>query len=317
MTGSKDDQAVILFMAAYRKLRDMVDDDPAGLEELAADDEPLKALCLEVYNATLSLSVAERSHRNQFAAPVDPRFIEAWRDYEERFSHPLGGIWLKDLGLDFKTSAQEPSNKFNQKWEVAADSGIERAKDFEAALDFAGQQASDPNREFPEGFTESIEDGLAEWRSLEKETGFDLKSVFRRRELVPFVLVPRHVANRHGAQEKLSLFSLLQQAHDAFVFGAPFAALALMRAILEVVLKRHYGSEGVDLSDLIKNAKSLPPAANVATLTRIRRLANNVLHFERERVQLPRDMERELLGFLYTLRTLIEAAPPRLQGKIL
>ena len=36
----------------------------------------------------------------------------------------------------------------------------------------------------------------------------------------------------------------LQQAHDAFVYGAHYAALALMRSIMEAVLRDHYGAEG-------------------------------------------------------------------------
>jgi hypothetical protein len=36
--------------ASFRKLRDMIDDDPSGLEALAADDEPVKKLCLAVAN---------------------------------------------------------------------------------------------------------------------------------------------------------------------------------------------------------------------------------------------------------------------------
>jgi hypothetical protein len=317
MAGLKDSPAVIHFMVAYQKLRHMVDDDPAGLEKLAVDDEPIKELCSNVHNAARILRIAEWDHRHQFAAPVDPKFIETWRDYEDRFSEPLAAVWLRDLGFDLEQSTQEQSDKFNQKWEIAADSATERATNVESVLDFAAEQITDPHRDFPESFSQNIEEGVVEWHNLKEETGFDLEGVFRRRELVPFVLVPRHVARQHGAEEKLSLFTLLQQAHEAFVFGVPFAALALMRAILEVVLERHYGSEGKDLIDLIKNAKSLPPAANAAKLHRIRRLANDILHFERERLQLPRDMERELLGFLYALRSLIEAAPPRLQGKIL
>ena len=50
---------------------------------------------------------------------------------------------------------------------------------------------------------------------------------------VPLVLIPRHVSKSHGEAEKLSLLTHLQQARDAFVFGVPFAALALMRSILK------------------------------------------------------------------------------------
>ena len=49
------------------------------------------------------------------------------------------------------------------------------------------------------------------------------------------------VANRYGASEKGSLLHLLDDAVRAYVSGAPAAAIALCRAALEMVLKRHYG----------------------------------------------------------------------------
>jgi len=64
-----------------------------------------------------------------------------------------------------------------------------------------------------------IQDGIAAWERLKQDTGFDLQGVFRRRALVPFVLVPRKVAAKHGSAETLSMLNNLRQAHDAFVFA--------------------------------------------------------------------------------------------------
>ena len=47
----------------------------------------------------------------------------------------------------------------------------------------------------------------------------------------------------------------LQEAHDAFVFGATYAALALMRSIMEAVLRDHYRADGKDLSERIRNPR--------------------------------------------------------------
>jgi hypothetical protein len=115
--------------------------------------------------------------------------------------------------------------------------------------------------------------------------------------------------NCNGDAEKLSLLTHLQQAHDAFVFGVPFAALALMRSILEVTLTKHYRAEGKDLEEKITHCRNLPPGAPKCDLHKIRRLANDVLHFNNEQVRLPQDFERELLTQLDVLRALIERAP--------
>ena len=68
------------------------------------------------------------------------------------------------------------------------------------------------------------------------------------------MLIPRHVSQYPGAAEKISLLTHLQQAHDAFVFGVPFASLALMRSILETTLKTHYRTTGKNLAELIETA---------------------------------------------------------------
>ncbi len=106
----------------------------------------------------------------------------------------------------------------------------------------------------------------------------------------------------------------LQQAHDAFVYGATYAALALMRSIMEAVLRDHYRAEGKDLIDRIRNVRGrLPRGANEAALHRLRKLANAILHLDREKDEaLPStdavQLEKEIVSLLFVLRALIEGA---------
>jgi hypothetical protein len=110
---------------------------------------------------------------------------------------------------------------------------------------------------------EAVEMAIDYWEGLTDEIGFDLAGVFRRRRLVPFVFFPRHIAARHGAPEKTSIYQSLQQAHDAFIFGVPFAALALMRSIMETVLRDHYNAQGNDLSERICTVSARSSASAV------------------------------------------------------
>jgi hypothetical protein len=157
-----------------------------------------------------------------------------------------------------------------------------------------------------------MEDGAVAWNRLQKDFGFDLRGVFRRRALVPFVLVPRRVAAKHASKE-LSFIQNLQQAQEAFIFGTPYAALALMRSIMEAVLRDHYRAQGNDLAERIDNARALPPAANLAALHRLRKLANAILHLDGDRdgglanMNLCR-LENEIISLLFVLRALIEGA---------
>jgi len=102
----------------------------------------------------------------------------------------------------------------------------------------------------------------AQWNTLKHQAGFDLRGVFRRRALVPFVLFPRQVAAWQGQEEMLSIYQNLREAHEAFIFGTPFAALSLMRSIMEVVLRDHYGGAPGDeltLAQRIQKAGRLLP----------------------------------------------------------
>jgi hypothetical protein len=81
--SAKDHDNGVKFLSLFQRLREMIDDDPSGLEALAADDEPLKKLCLDVGNAALPLSLAESGRRELFTAPVDPILIREWRVFEE------------------------------------------------------------------------------------------------------------------------------------------------------------------------------------------------------------------------------------------
>jgi hypothetical protein len=208
MKPVKDSTEVIEFMALFQELRDWIADDPNGLEQLAADDEALKRLCKSLGFTGTLLSMNE--------ALVDPKFIEAWRAYEARYASPIASIFLSDIGLDLGSSPIENKSRADLIWEAADDDAKDQANAIKGAIDFANDQATDDWRDFPDGFRESIEEGTSAWNRLAKETGFDLRGIFRRRELVPFTLIPRHVSQHHGKAEKLSLLTHLQQAHDAF-----------------------------------------------------------------------------------------------------
>lgn len=291
MTVEKESMEVVKFMTLFQRLRGWIDDEPAELERLANDDVSVLHLCNELFGAATFISMNERRRRQLFAAPVDPKFIAAWRDYEERYASPIAGAFLLALGNERQKTEKRPPRDFL--WETADEDAKGEAYGIENALDFAEDQATQDWRDFPEGFREGIVDGIATWRRLKEESGFDLRGIFRRRELVPFVLIPRHVSKSHGDAEKLSLLTHLQQAHDAFVFGVPFAALALMRSILEVTLTKHYRAEGEDLNEKIAFCRDLPPGASKWVLHDMRRLANDVLHFNNEQVRLPQDFEKE------------------------
>lgn len=323
MVGSEDDEDVIRFRTRFEKLRDWIDDNPVGLPKLAYDDAPLQALCFEVWESSNRISSKERRHRELFAGPVDPAFISAWRDFEERYRSAIFEITVV-ASLDLAPSnghlaAKIENDRFDSEWRRAAEEAALDAAAVNAAINQADvevcsvhESGSESNHSDYVEHLEEVKAGVTAWANLADQVGFDLEGVFRRRALVPFVNIPSHVANNQGKTDPLTLTTHLKQAQEAFVYGVPFAALALMRSILDVVLRRYYCESTFDkddLKDIIDYARGLPSVANKQRLHRLRMLANNILHFNTDRVNLPREMEREILSFLLVLRALIEQAP--------
>jgi Domain of unknown function (DUF4145) len=302
LVANKDSSEVVEFMILFNRLKDWSDDDPGALHELPSKDESVIGLCSALVKVVRRLQF--NSDRELFTAPVDPKFIASWRDFERRFEPVLRNNYLFAWG--------------ECDWESADFNAEISAALIDQTIELASSRADGDKSDI--GFESyTIEEGVwwaaEEWARLTRHTGFDLRGVFRRRRLIPFVFFPRHVAARG---ENLSIYESLRQAHEAFIYGAPFAALALMRSIMEVVLREHYGAKGNDLSESISNSrKLLPKGATVASLHRLRKLANAILHLDLgNEAALPKlepaEMEMEILSLLRMLRSLIEGAPQRL-----
>ena len=250
----------------------------------------------------------QRSEQRLFTAPVNPEFIEAWKTYTKVYKKQIAAIDFYDLtGIRAPSSDGKPSSQPD--WEYADEDAKDQVAAIEGVFEFALQQVTSNIDDFEDDFQDDIEDGTLVWNRLKNEIGVDLRGIFRRRKLVPFVLIPRHVSQHHGDAEKLSLLTHLQEAQSAFIFGVHLSALALMRSILETTLKSHYGAKGGDLKERIDNCEGLPDRCSKLVLHEIRMRANDVLHMEKDNKRLPGDLERKLLTWLDVLRRLIEGAP--------
>jgi len=308
-------------LSVYTRLKDWCDDEPDAILQLAITDKQFKGLCRQLLGAAQRLHASERRHRRLFATPVDPKFLAAWRDFEARYEHILAANWSALLFHDVSAELSDQSNSStsaDRRWEDADLNAKIAADMIENVIGFARVQAFDVEEPLDPDYSmsaeQAVEMAIDYWEGLTDEIGFDLADVFRRRRLVPFVFFPRHIAARHNAPEKTFIYQSLQQAHDAFIFGVPFAALALMRSIMETVLRDHYHAQGNDLSEQINCVrKALPADANEVALHRLRKLANAVLHDNAEGQTLaklePQQMEREIVSLLYVLRSLIEGVP--------
>lgn len=317
--GGKESREVIEFLKYFEELKEIIDDQPHGLTELADHDEGVMEICRDLYRCGIRLSLSERAHRELHAAPVDPRFIESWREYEKRYQAVLANVVSDPIFRGAEGPIGPDAAFLPSDWEKADGAAEDAALGITEAIDFAYYNISQSERwdDDQQGFVYRVEKGVFAWEGLNKTVGLDLQGIFRRRALVPFVLVPRAVSAKHGSAERISLLRNLQQAQEAFIFGVPFAALALMRSVMERVLRDHYVADEGDLSRLIYLAeRRLPSGVTKETLHRLRKTANLILHLPSENANGENNkildqidskkFENEIIFFLLVLRALIE-----------
>ena len=274
------------FVAAFQKLRTLVDDSPELIVSEAQDNKALHKLRHVLFEVALEMRRKEKNRRELFASPVNPEFIAAWRDYQSNYSDRIYLVvkpdlpdWNEQFGKDppdsarslvvdpaavvelssnhppglspkndsVQSSAGNAENSFetflnsllNSPWKKVDCAAFETWLHIEFAMDWFDNVLEELCTDYREDGKMKFDgrNGVAAWRNLIREVGLDARGVFRRRQLVPFVMIPRHVSARHGATDPVSLLALLRQAQEAFVFGVPFAVTALMRALLDTILK--------------------------------------------------------------------------------
>ena len=309
MTENRQSAGVDEFLACFAKLKDECDDDPDIVEETASNDPNFRKLCRQIFDLRLQLGGEQLEHPEQFIAPVKTDFIKAWRDYDERYSSAV--LWAAlfsgldpDLRSGWRSSAKRrPQQPEDDEWAESCAESIEWAFRYLRVLSSEGEYDDEEAKS-------CMDEAVTWWEFLKSGTGLDLQGIFRRKMLVPFVLVPHHLSVRYGNSAQPSLFDLLREAQRAFIFGSLLSSVSLMRATLEQLLVAHYNASGVDLKCKIDNVLGLSSWSK-QKLHAIRRLANDVLHTGDSEGSVSHGMpsEREVALHLDTLRNLIERAP--------
>lgn len=312
------------FLILYARVQELSDQDPSLVIATSRADPEFGRLCLDLSTLAGFLKRSEDDPAG-FVRPVGKDFITCWRDYEKRYSSEVGRAFLEYLTgkhlperrpVRLRGQVASAANPTLEQCHASAD---ETAHDKQFALELLIDAVRDKWTDG--GYDESaVEDwvrpGIGAWDFLQSGIGLDVRGIFRRKALVPFILFPHHVSAKYGESPIVSLPTLVTQAHQAFVFGVQYAAITLMRAILEAVLVNHYAADGINLIDKINHASENHQTVwrHKRELKALNRHANNILHTsdgnspnDGGRDALP--SEAEIAGYLGCLRFLIENAP--------
>lgn len=324
MTNQKDSDEVMEFLHLFSELKRVCGGEPKNLSVDAPIDDKIFKICSRLY----WLSEDFEGHADlvdpalPWIAPVSREFISAWRQFNEHYSDAVMEItWGKGYldalkeealaeGVDPALSREKIFNEMSFRvLSEVSDREMQSIIDmFSAVSDLLQDKSMHPVDEA----IVALRKGIDVWGQLNPGLSVELARHMKRRKLIPKILINRHISGAGDRKEQALLN--LYHAVQAFLWGADLAAIAMIRATLESLLRQLYDGTGNLESSINLVEHKLPQRANKYALHHIRVLANKVLHGEPDDFSASvaaRDdkLEREIVRFLVILKELIEAAP--------
>ena len=271
--------------------------------------------------------------RRKIVEYVPSSFKEAWSDYLKRWSSFVDYYVDNMKGVDEllisppqvytdemlprgETRFVYPLHKPNPECEAEFDPAIHDGRNiYEMAETLLANRVEDDPAFADYG---SAASGIAcdYLYFLRTDLRMDFAGIERRWRMVPLFLRPRHVVE-YDLAAQLSLYSNLENAVTAFIFGAVKAASALCRATLEMVLRDFYAPNPVPrhLNEVIKSASRDHELIrlNKDQIYRFKDMADAALHKQDTgKVTDAVKREKDVALFMELLAILIECAPAKL-----
>lgn len=302
------------FIAAFKTLKSRVNGKSRNMGWMARNSADVLALVKDVVSKSVDLDGHFAKLAKKDVPDVSKAHIGLLREFKHEWLEPASSIsqrafidaiesgnFLAELDLKGGGIGDGEAPMFDPLVDSAADY-------IDELFDFVSYEA-DPETEDGEIFARAFD--AWDWF---KRIGLDLSLIEARWGLIEPVLVPPHVTGSSAFNTKRPLLGLHRQAVQAYVFGAPSAAIALCRALTDLILREHYGCDGkdengrsIDLKEVIRIAENRPTSKWIMghSLQEKRTAANRVLHeFE------PVD-QSTVVEWLSSLKELIERAPER------
>lgn len=304
-----------VFLATFSRLRTRVHGNPRNLRWRAKNDPSLGELASEVNNCVVRVMHGLAASQHKSATPpaafrsMFQDYREFWKDAVESVAAERMTQQLDELiGLLEKADMQkleQDSPELAEKLLAPADFDPTMESAYDLVDDIFWWADTIKNNEKGTDTGDSLHKAFQAWNYYQNTIGVDLLQIWHRWSKAQTIFVPPHVAIAHSPEERGGLFDLLDEAHKAFVFGAHGAAIALCRALTEIVLVRHYGVAEGNLKDVIVFAETTHSWIRQLRLQDMRKLANRVLH-RGEKAD-----EDAVVSYLATIKQLIERAPLR------
>jgi hypothetical protein len=324
------EEKVALFLFRFGKLKHQINNAPRNLAWLGKERTDLQELCFELEQAHESIArfLASKSTKYTFVTvPFENEWKEYERDYqrlvseaakpaEDRFCQKILAA-LEEVGAlaPIEKSGKSPK----ELWEEVKGSFIGGAFDPVTddpaswmrqsrglvdeilSADDTVRGVVDDMLGFDDGYGQKV---LGAWEFFEKTLGLDLSAIYKKWRSVPEVFIQPHVAQL----ENSPVVELYAEAVRSYVFGSKIASMAMCRALMEHLLKRHYNVRGKDMENVIAMAEIRYPQLKKLKMQGKRRISNDMLHDYEGGVDIE---EQALIEYLRTIKYLVQNVPKR------
>jgi len=301
------------FDKAFTQLERRTGGSPGRIEWLVYHEPTARRVVGTIYYLDRTFEAA------QFRTPAMqvPRwFLERYKDYRRRFGPAVDDAYgrLEFRAIDEGEVDGIPAAEIFAPRDPDAREESSYMEGFGAEdVDFVFRWVT--NMMDGSRWEEELERGVDAWFHFTDVVGIDLDGIEARWNSLPRTLIPSGGVRGGAAPATADVEALLDQAMRAYVFGLPEAAMAMCRAVCELVLRRLYTNAGGDgaekktLGDLIVIAERKFKKLRQLGLRSHRNNANSILHEYRANQRPSAQRNEQVLSFLTTLRTLIEMGP--------
>ncbi len=310
------------FDQMFRQLERRSGNDPSRIAWLVKNCPDMRRIIGKLYFWDIGFQSELATRRYRCNVPA--WFLERYRSYKERFGSEVDKVYgtLSLLALvDEEVDGVSAEEILNPGVHPSSDD----AGDSDTAPQFLSGEATEAvefmihwlwNMHEGSDHADDLRLGLDAWDWFRETVGIDLAEIEERWNRLPRALIPTHVETSASTRGGDGLIDLLDDATKAYVFGLPAAAIAMCRAVCELVLRDFYfdgdGKEEA-LGRLAYLAEKRYQHVKELKLRHYIRQANRVMHDYRGNT-LSDDQLDAVREFLEATKTLIERAPQKPAG---
>jgi hypothetical protein len=300
------------FVGLVKLLENATEGNPANLKIALATSKELESIVRDLFLLHSKIEDHRKNSPTQIIVQAHPEFYKTLVRYEEVWANAW--LWqFDDISLDFinehltlldSKEATLTTDREDTEWAF-----IHERHSAASEINNMFEYISDMSEKSPHFSRSNVA-----WRWLRDTVGLDLKSIEQRWNEFPRLVVKQGVSDKHGLSEKRSLFAYLKDVRKAYVAGADLAAIAMCRAITEILLKHHFRQGDESMEKIIKRLIQTYPQLAKFNIKEKIDVANFLLHFN-SKLDIESNNQAQLTvrNWIEPIQILIDLAPERIE----